>query len=99
MTMSAQAVARQLAISPKDLIRQAIQAFLREQARFYNAERLRLCRKYGVSSLQEMDRLVAQGKVDEEAILQDFQRVDFLTAKLREFLSFVRTQVNMEHVP
>jgi hypothetical protein len=82
--MNVQAVARQLAISPKDLMQQAIQAFLREQARFDNAERLRLCQKYGVTSLQEMDRLVAQGKVDEEAILPDFQRVDFLTAKLRK---------------
>jgi hypothetical protein len=33
-------------------------ALKREQARFYNAERLRLCQKYGVASLQEMDRLV-----------------------------------------
>jgi hypothetical protein len=84
MSMTIQAVARQLAISPKDLARQAILAFLREQARFYNAECLRLCRKYGVSSLQEMDRLVAQGRVEEEAILLDFQRVDFLTARLRK---------------
>jgi len=84
MTISVQAVAQQLAISPADLQRQAILAFLRERARFYNAERLRLCRKYGVSSLQEMDRLICQGEVDEETILQDFQRVDFLTAELRK---------------
>jgi hypothetical protein len=84
MSISVQAVARQLAIPPEDLQRQAILAFLRERARFFNAERLRLCRKYGVSSLQEMDRLIYQGEVDEEAILQDFQRVDFLTAELRK---------------
>ncbi len=89
MSMTIQAVASQLAISPKDLARQALQAFLREQARFYNAERLRLCQKYGVSSLQEMDRLVAQGKVEEEIILPDFQRVDFLTAKLRKLAELV----------
>jgi len=50
MTISVQAVARQLAIPPKDLQRQAILAFLRDRALFYNAERLRMCRKYGVSS-------------------------------------------------
>jgi hypothetical protein len=77
-------VADQLAIPDQELQRQALQAYLREQARFYNAERLRLCQKYGISSLQEMDSLVAEGKVDEEAILSDFQRVDFLTAKLRQ---------------
>jgi hypothetical protein len=84
MTISVQTVARQLAIPPEDLQRQAILAFLRDRTLFYNAERLRLCRKYGVSSLQEMDRLVSRGEVDEEAVLQDFQRVDFLTAELRK---------------
>ena len=84
MSLTIHAVADQLDIPANDLWRQAIQAFLREQTRFYNVERLRLCQKYGVTSLQEMDGLVAQGKVDEEVILQDFQRVDFLTAKLRQ---------------
>ena len=84
MSLTIDAVADQLAIPSEELRRQAFQAFLREQARFCNVERLRLCQKYGVASLQEMDRFVAQGKVDEETILADFQRVDFLTAKLRQ---------------
>ncbi len=84
MSLTMDAVATRLAIPPKELRRRALQAYLREQARFYNVERLRLCQKYGVSSLQQMDELMVQGKVDEEAILADFQRVDFLTAKLRE---------------
>jgi len=84
MSLSIDAVANQLAIPAEELWRQALQAFLREQVRFYNVERLRLCQKYGVSSLQEMDELVAQGRVDEETILLDFQRVDFLTAELRK---------------
>jgi len=84
MSLTIHAVADQLAIPSQELWRQALQAFLREQARIYNVERLGLCQKYGVSSLLEMDGLVAEGKVDEETILPDFQRVDFLTAKLRK---------------
>jgi len=84
MSLTLDAVADQLDIPTQDLWQQALQAFLKEQARFYNVERLRLCQKYGVASLQEMDALVVQGKVDEETILTDFQRVDFLTAKLRQ---------------
>ena len=84
VSISVQAVARQLAISPEDLQRQAILAFLRDRTLFYNAERLRLCRQYGVSSLQEMDGLIYRGEVDEETILQDCPRVDFLTAELRK---------------
>jgi hypothetical protein len=45
VSISVQAVARQLAISPEDLQRQAILAFLRDRTLFYNAERLRLCRQ------------------------------------------------------
>ena len=62
MSISVQAVARQLAIPPEDLQRQAILAFLRDRTLFYNAERLRLCSKYGVSSLQEMDGLISGAK-------------------------------------
>jgi hypothetical protein len=91
MLLTIDAVAHQLAMPSKELRRQALQAFLREQARFDNVERLRLCKKYGVSSLQEMDELVAQGKVDEEIILTDFQRVDFLTAKLRKLDELMAT--------
>jgi ATP:corrinoid adenosyltransferase len=75
----------------QDLWQQALQAFLKEQARFYNIERLRLCQKYGVASLQEMDELVAQGRVEEEIILTDFQRVDFLTSKLRQLNDLMAT--------
>lgn len=84
MSLTIHTVADQLAIPSQELRRQALQAFLREQARFYNVERLRLCQKYGVASLLEMDELVVQGKVEEETILPDFQRVDFLTSKLRQ---------------
>ena len=63
MSLTMDAVADQLDIPPQDLWQQALQAFLKEQARFYNIERLRLCQKYGVASLQEMDELVAQGRV------------------------------------
>ena len=84
MSLSIDAVANRLAIPSEELWRQALQAFLREQGRFYNVERLRLCQKYSVASLQEMNELAAQGKVDEETILADFQRVDFLTAELRK---------------
>ena len=91
MSLTMDAVADQLDIPTQDLWQQALQAFLKEQARFYNVERLRLCQKYGVASLQEMDALVVQGKVDEETILTDFQRVDFLTFKLRRLSDLMAT--------
>ncbi len=66
--------------------------FLNDQIRFYNAQRLSICQKYGVSSLEELDRLIIEGKVEEGKVLEDFQRVDFLTHKVKTL------QELMEHL-
>ena len=66
--------------------------FLNDQIRFYNAQRLSICQKYGVSSLEELDRLIIEGKVEEGQVLEDFQRVDFLTHKVKTL------QELMEHL-
>ena len=76
-------VATELSLPAEDLMRRSLVAFLREQLRFYDAERLSLCQKYGVSSLSEMDQLIIQGQVEEGAILEDLQRVDFITHQIR----------------
>ena len=70
-------VATELSLPAEDLMRKSLVAFLREQLRFYDAERLSLCQKY------EMDQLIIQGQVEEGAILEDLQRVDFITHQIR----------------
>ena len=76
-------VATELSLPAEDLMRKSLVAFLRERLRFYDAERLSLCQKHGVSSLSEMDQLIIQGQVEEGAVLEDFQRVDFVTHQIR----------------
>ena len=48
------------------------------------AERRARCARFGVTSLEEMDALVREGRVSEEEILEDFQQVDYLTARISE---------------
>jgi hypothetical protein len=50
--------------------------------RTFDAERQARCAKFGVTSLAEMDALVQKGTVSEEDILEDFQHVDYLTARI-----------------
>ncbi len=76
-------VATELSLSSEELMESSLLAYLHEQLRFENAERLVLCRKHGVSSLQELDQLLVMGEVDEETILEDFQRIDYLTHRVR----------------
>ena len=76
-------VATELSLPAEDLMRKSLVAFLREQLRFYDIERLSLCQKYGVSSLSDMDQLIIQGQAEEGAVLEGFQRVDFVTHQIR----------------
>ncbi len=89
MVVSVKDIAKDFSTTEEEVIYKGLDAFLHERLRFCNAEKLALCKKYGVSSLAEMDSLIKEGNVDEEEILADFQRVDFLTSeskKLRKML-------------
>ena len=60
---------------------EGVKAFLKRELRWIRVEIVSLCQKYGASSWNEMDELIIQDKVEEGKILEDFQRVDHLTAK------------------
>ncbi|RLC70780.1 MAG: hypothetical protein DRI52_06430 [Chloroflexi bacterium] len=75
-------LAREFSLSEGDLMAQGLRAFILEQLRLLQAEKEARCAKFGVKSLEEMDELIRQGKVAEEDILDDFQNVDYLTARI-----------------
>ena len=79
MPIDAHLIAKELAISEEELTRKSLRAFLMEQLRLLEADRKARCAKFGASDLLDMERLIEQGKVAEEAILQDYQEVDYLT--------------------
>ena len=76
-------VAREFALDEQELIRQSLRAFLLERLRLLDAERRAKCAKFGVTTLEEMDDLLKTGQVEEEAILEDFQDVDYLTTQVQ----------------
>ena len=76
-------VAQELAMNEDELMREALRALLRAKIHSFDAERRARCAKFGVSSLQEMDELVRTGRVAEDAILDDFQNVDYLTNRIK----------------
>lgn len=76
-------VAQEFALDEKELIRQSLRAFLLERLRLLDAERRAKCAKFGVTTLEEMDDLLKTGQVEEEAILEDFQDVDYLTTQIQ----------------
>ncbi len=82
MVIEMRHVAQELAMSEDDVAREALRALLRTKIHAFDAERRARCAKFGASSLTEMDALIRAGKVDEDAILDDFQNVDYLTNRI-----------------
>jgi len=72
-----------LGVSVKELKRRGLEALLEKELRSLRIEILSICQKYGVSSWEGMNELILEDKVEEGKILDDFQRVDHLTAKAR----------------
>ena len=82
MSLDVQQIGKEFALSEATLTRESLRAFLLEQLRAFDAERQVRCAKFGVTSLAEMDALLQKGAVTEEDILEDFQHVDYLTARI-----------------
>jgi hypothetical protein len=82
MSISLCDIAREFSLTEETLTRESLKAFLLEQLRLLEAERQARCAKFGVNTLWDMDQLLKQGAVTEEAILEDFQEVDYLTARI-----------------
>jgi hypothetical protein len=83
MAVGLEEAAEVLGISVKDIERQALRALLEKELRSIWVEILSICQKYGVSSWEGMNELIVEDKIEEGKILDDFQRVDHLTATTR----------------
>lgn len=82
MVVEMKQVAQELALGEEQVLREALRALLRDKIRALEAERRARCAKFGVTSLAEMDELIRTGQVEEDAILEDFQNVDYLTHRI-----------------
>jgi hypothetical protein len=82
MSVPVSDIAKEFSLTEEELTSESLKAFLLERLRLLEAERQARCAKFGVSTLWEMDQLLRQGAVTEEDILEDFQEVDYLTARM-----------------
>ena len=90
MAVDAGVIAREFAISEEELLRKSLRAFLMQQLHILEAERKARCAKFGVADLEGMDQLLFEGKVSEEEMLEDFQKVDYLMARVKRVKSLLR---------
>ena len=72
-----------LGLPVEEIERQSLRVFFEQELRAMRIEFLAICQKYGVHSWEGMNALITEDKVEEGKILDDFQRVDHLTARAR----------------
>lgn len=82
-------IAKEFAITEEELTRKSLRAFLLEQLRLFEAERKARYAKFGVKDLWEMERLFVEGKAEEEEKLEDYQAVDYLTARFKRVRAMI----------
>ena len=79
MSINVSIIAKEFSLTEEELHRKSLRAFLLEQLRLIDADRQARCAKFGATDLWDMERLMVEGTVSEEAMLEDFQEVDYLT--------------------
>ena len=77
-------VAAIVGISVEEVQKKGIRAFLEQELRAIRTEILATCQQYGVRSWEGMNQLIIEDKIEEGTILEDFQRIDHLTAQAKQ---------------
>jgi hypothetical protein len=85
-----QQIAQEFSLSEQELVQESLRAFLLDRLQLLNSERRASCAKFSVTSLEEMDDLLKTGQVEEEAILEDFQHVDYLTTQIQRIQQLLK---------
>jgi len=76
-------VAAIVGISVEEVQKKGLRAFLEQELRAIRTEILATGQKYGVRSWEGMNQLIVEDRIEEGTILEDFQRVDHLTAQAK----------------
>lgn len=86
-------VAESFSMSPDDLVEQGLKAFLQDQLALLDSEYKSLLTKHRVKTLDEFDNLIADNPDIETDLLPDFQRADFLDARMEKIKDWI-SQLN-----
>jgi len=85
------AVAQELHLSQKELLKQATRSLLERQLREVKAEIFQITGRYGVSSVEEMEARYRDGTLEEADSWRDLQRLDHLEYKRDRLLKLLGT--------
>lgn len=88
MTLLERAATR-LNVVPKKLERESLQVYLERNLRLVESELYMLAQRYGVQTVEELDKAIQSGRFHEKDTFEEFFRFDYLENErqtLRELL-------------
>ena len=89
VTATASKIATSLGLSERELSRQALISFLREQKRQVLQLGLDILIRYGADSLKDLEKKIAQGSVVEHPAWEDLIAAENLTVRLEELDAYL----------
>lgn len=82
-------VASHFTLTQNQLLEESLKAFLQSRLRAVEVERQSIFASFGVSTLEELDKSIADRPDQESELLDKLQRADYLTDRVLEIQSML----------
>ena len=90
MSETVEAIAETLGLKKEELIKNGVKAYLESELRRLNAEIIIIHNRYSVRSLEELDKKISKGALNETETLEDFTKLDYLEDKKEKIEKILR---------
>ena len=80
-------VANDLKVEKEVLARNSLGVFLRKELNDVEAEMFKITARHGIKTVTEFDKLLKDGKVLEEDVIDDFMELDYFESRREELLN------------
>jgi len=74
-------LAKDLRMKPDQLMKESLETFLRHRLKVVESELFLLAKRYGVSDVQELDKMIQEGRFHERDTFEDYFKFDNLEAE------------------
>jgi len=74
-------LAKDLRMKPDELMKESLERFLRHRLKVVESELFLLAKRYGVSNVQELDKMIQEGRFHEQDAFEDYFKFDNLEAE------------------
>ncbi len=90
MSETVETIAETLGLKKEELIKNGVKAYLKSELRRLNAEIIIIHNRYGVKSLEELDKKISKGVLSETKTFEDFTKLDYLEDKKEKIEKILR---------